>query len=168
MQGRSETYMPVVARNEARRVVACGTLVIEHKFIHACGQLAHIEDIVVCSSVRSQGLGRLLIQQLKHLAFKHGSYKITLDCDVENEPFYGKSDFACKGLQMCIYYRDDPAFTPSSPKYAHCKSLSQSNGQQRSLLSTGNRLLGGDAGDCKAACGGSHHSLPGSSTCSDL
>lgn len=119
MQTRSDTYMPIVMCDGTGRVVACGTLLIERKFIHDCGALAHIEDIVVSGEQRGKGLGRLLIQQLKHLAFAHGCYKITLDCDVKNEPFYEKSDFETKGLQMCIYYRDDPATTPTSPKY--CK-----------------------------------------------
>lgn len=110
--------MPVVIINETRnRVVACGTLLIERKFIHQCALLAHIEDIVVDGSERGRGLGRLMIAQLEHLAFKAGCYKITLDCDDKNQGFYGKSAFEKKGLQMCIYYRDDPATTPTSPKY---------------------------------------------------
>lgn len=118
MRLHDETYRPVVIIDETQqRVVACGTLLIERKFIHQCALLAHIEDIVVCQSQRGKGLGRLIVQQLKELAFQAGCYKITLDCDVSNEPFYGKVDFERKGLQMCIYYRDDPAITPTSPKY---------------------------------------------------
>lgn len=118
MDRRSDTYTPVVITDAAQRVVASGTLVTEHKFIHDCGMLAHIEDIVVCAEERGRGLGRLIIQQLKHLAHRQGCYKITLDCDVENEPFYSKTDFVSKGLQMCIYFRDNPATTPASPKYS--------------------------------------------------
>jgi glucosamine-phosphate N-acetyltransferase len=109
--------MPVVIRNDCDVVVACGTLMMERKFIHECGLLAHIEDIVVRSEERGTGLGKLLITQLRHLARRHGAYKITLDCDPENAPFYAKSSFETKGLQMCIYFRDDPATTPNSPKY---------------------------------------------------
>lgn len=117
MQRHSDTYMPIVIVDSNGLVAACGTLVVERKFIHQCGSLAHIEDIVVSGEKRGMGLGKVLIEQLKHLAFKQGCYKITLDCDVNNEPFYSKSDFETKGLQMCIYYRDDPATTPTSPKY---------------------------------------------------
>lgn len=118
--------MPIII--EARgKVVACGTLLIEHKFIHDCGKLGHIEDIVVDSEQRGLGLGRLLIQQLKHLAFAHGCYKITLDCDVKNELFYGKSEFETKGLQMCIYYRDDSLDMPLAPQ---CPRAGKSSGAQ--------------------------------------
>ena len=105
MQQRSDTYMPIVILH-GERVVACGTLVVEQKFIHNCGALGHIEDIVVASEQRGTGLGKLLIEQLKMLAFRHGCYKITLDCDAKNEVFYAKSGFETKGLQMCIYQRD--------------------------------------------------------------
>lgn len=117
MQRNSDTYMPIVILDGKKMVAACGTLMVERKFIHECGSLGHIEDIVVKNDQRGTGLGRLIIQQLKHLAFKHGCYKITLDCDLKNEAFYSKNDFETKGLQMCIYYRDDPATTPTSPKY---------------------------------------------------
>lgn len=100
-----ESYMPIVIETQGR-IVACGTLLIEYKFIHDCGKLGHIEDIVVASEQRGTGLGRLLIQQLTELAFAHGCYKITLDCDVKNETFYGKSSFVTKGLQMCIYHQE--------------------------------------------------------------
>ena len=103
-----ESYMPIVIETQGR-IVACGTLLIEYKFIHSCGKLGHIEDIVVAAEQRGTGLGRLLIQQLTELAFVHGCYKITLDCDVKNEAFYGKSSFATKGLQMCIYHQDTAA-----------------------------------------------------------
>lgn len=84
-------------------MVACGTLVVERKFIHNCGALAHIEDIVVSDELRGLGLGKLLIQQLVHLAIRAGCYKITLDCDPKNQEFYAKCGFQMKGFQMCIY-----------------------------------------------------------------
>lgn len=100
--------MPVVIRGPDQKIVACGTLMLERKFIHNCGILAHIEDIVVRSEERGMGLGKLLISQLSYLARHQGAYKITLDCDPENAPFYAKSSFEVKGLQMCVYFRDTP------------------------------------------------------------
>lgn len=79
---------------------------MERKFIHNCGTLGHIEDIVVSDKERGKGLGKLLIEQLKYLALELGAYKITLDCDRKNEEFYAKSNFVTKGLQMVIYAKD--------------------------------------------------------------
>lgn len=116
MQSRSETYMPIVVKNTEGRVVAAGTLVIEYKFIHQCGSVGHVEDIVVLQSERGRNLGRVLMSQLKHLSETNGSYKVILDCDVNNEPFYTKNGFEVKGTQMCKYVRDDPKTLASSPK----------------------------------------------------
>jgi glucosamine-phosphate N-acetyltransferase len=98
--------MPIVILDSTSKIVACGTLLIERKFIHNCGTLGHVEDIVVATEQRGTGLGKLLIEQLKYLALKHGCYKITLDCDAKNERFYAKTEFETKGLQMCIYKRE--------------------------------------------------------------
>ena len=106
MRTNGDTYMPIVISNERDRIVACGTLMMERKFIHNCGTLGHIEDIVVSDKERGKGLGKLLIEQLKYLALELGAYKITLDCDRKNEEFYAKSNFVTKGLQMVIYAKD--------------------------------------------------------------
>lgn len=105
MQKHSDTYMPIVIADGRNRIVACGTLVVERKFIRGCGQLGHIEDIVVSDDQRGRGLGKIVIQQLKEIALQQGCYKITLDCDVKNEQFYAKCGFETKGLQMVIYNR---------------------------------------------------------------
>lgn len=105
MQAHADTYMPLVITNDHTKIVACGTLVVERKFIRGCGKLGHIEDIVVCDDQRGHGLGKVMLQQLKDLAIREGCYKITLDCDVKNEIFYGKCGFETKGLQMVIYNR---------------------------------------------------------------
>ena len=48
--------------------MACGTLMVEHKFIHGGRGVGHIEDIVVDSSTRGSGLGKLMIS--RHLALR--------------------------------------------------------------------------------------------------
>ena len=48
--------------------MACGTLMVEHKFIHGGRSVGHIEDIVVDSSTRGSGLGKLMIS--RHLALR--------------------------------------------------------------------------------------------------
>ena len=41
----------------AARIVACATLVVEQKFIHSCGNVGHIEDVVVDDAQRGKRLG---------------------------------------------------------------------------------------------------------------
>lgn len=103
MSQNKDTYFPIVAIDGNGKVAACGTLLIEFKFIHDCGKLGHVEDIVVRSDLRGTGLGKVIIEELKEVALREGCYKITLDCDPNNENFYGKCNFVTKGLQMVIY-----------------------------------------------------------------
>jgi len=110
MQARPDTYQPIVISNADGWVVSCGTLLIERKFIRGLGSLGHVEDIVVAPSERGNGLGKLVIQQLQHLAQRSGCYKICLDCETRNEGFYEKCGFTKKGSQMAIYVTDQVAF----------------------------------------------------------
>ena len=46
------------------RIVGTASLMIEPKFIRSHGFTGHIEDVVVDSGCRGQGLGRILIERL--------------------------------------------------------------------------------------------------------
>ena len=48
----------VVEDRRSGMIVGAGTLFVEPKFIHGCGQTGHIEDIVVHEAARGLGLGR--------------------------------------------------------------------------------------------------------------
>lgn len=53
-------FVCVVAERAAeRRVVACASLVLEWKFIHAAGFRGRIEDVVVDAAMRGKRLGNL-------------------------------------------------------------------------------------------------------------
>lgn len=43
--------------DENRDIIASATLLVEHKFLHACGSVGHIEDVVVHDSQRGKKLG---------------------------------------------------------------------------------------------------------------
>ena len=94
----------VIIDTSSSKVVACATLAIELKFIHDCGSLGHIEDVVVSPEQRGRNLGRILVRQLAYLAMRLGCYKITLDSDLNNQGFYEKCGLEKKGLQMVKYY----------------------------------------------------------------
>ena len=40
------------------RIVGTATAAVERKFIHSCGKVAHIEDVVVDSTYRGKKLGQ--------------------------------------------------------------------------------------------------------------
>eukprot|EP00210_Caulerpa_lentillifera_P009523 g9081.t1 len=95
----------VIEDKENEKLVACGTLIFEYKFVHECGVAGHIEDVVVDSSYRDQHLGKTLIRRLVTLAEQEGCYKVILDCAEDNVGFYEKCGLTRKEIQMVKYFK---------------------------------------------------------------
>ncbi|SVC82143.1 uncharacterized protein METZ01_LOCUS334997, partial [marine metagenome] len=83
-----------VARNT---IVSMGTLIIETKFIHNCGKVGHIEDIVVDRNIRGKGLGKMIVNYLSKLSNDLGCYKCVLNCKNDFIEFYKKCNFNNNG-----------------------------------------------------------------------
>jgi GNAT superfamily N-acetyltransferase len=85
------------------KIVGTSTILLEAKFIHSLGKVAHIEDVVISSQYRGAGLGKLLINCLIDIANSKGCYKIILDCEDGNTQFYKRCGFTILGAQMGLY-----------------------------------------------------------------
>lgn len=84
------------------KIVAYGSIIIENKIR---GELAgHIEDIVVCKSVRNKGIGVELINELIEIGRNKGCYRVTLLCDEDLSSFYEKNGFVKNGIAMKKMY----------------------------------------------------------------
>ena len=75
------------------RIVGSTTIIIEPKFIHDGGNVAHIEDVVVSKEYQGKGIGEMLIKSLLDLAKDSNCYKTILDCSDEVKTFYEKIGF---------------------------------------------------------------------------
>ena len=96
-----QTYKIIVIYDvQQKRVIGCGSLILEKKFIRSLGVAGHIEDIVVKEGYRGKNLGLRLIEVLKLLAEDSKCYKVILDCSDKNVAFYQKCGFEKKGVQM--------------------------------------------------------------------
>lgn len=74
-------YILVIIDRATDQMVAHGTVVLEHKFIHGGSIAGHIEDIVVSPEERGRGLGLQLVKGLRDMATAElGCYKVILDC----------------------------------------------------------------------------------------
>jgi glucosamine-phosphate N-acetyltransferase len=103
-----ETYFPIVAANKTdKKIIAASTLFIERKFIHNCGSIGHIEDVVVSKDYRGTGLGKILITKLIKIAREMKCYKIILNCQEKNIPFYEKCGFTKKEVEMALYFNQE-------------------------------------------------------------
>jgi len=86
--GGGTYFVVVVEDTEQDRVVGAATLVVERKFIHQCGQVGRLEDVVVSDQYRGRQLGKLVVSVCSLLAFKLSCYKMTLNCQDKMIKFY--------------------------------------------------------------------------------
>lgn len=77
-------YTVAILTTSSDKIVALGTLLLEHKFIRDLGSVGHIEDIVVDPSVRGKSLGKRIIEALTGIGENVGAYKVILDCNKDN------------------------------------------------------------------------------------
>lgn len=96
VEGQSQIY---VVQNE-QRIIGCGTLLIEYKFIHKFSKVAHIEDVAINKEFQGLGIGSLLIEHLIKEAKLQGCYKVILDCNKSLIPFYSKCGFKPQDVHM--------------------------------------------------------------------
>lgn len=87
-----------------QKLVGTATLLLEDKFIHNCGKVGHIEDVVIDEQYRGKGLAKKLINHLTEYARIERCYKVILDCSDENVVVYEKCGYIRKGNQMAIYF----------------------------------------------------------------
>lgn len=99
---RAGTIIRVIERDNT--IIGTATLFLEDKFIHQCGRVGHIEDVVVHSQYRKLNYGRKLIEDLVQIAKDKGCYKVILNCSICNQPFYEKCGFTLKGIEMALYF----------------------------------------------------------------
>jgi glucosamine-phosphate N-acetyltransferase len=93
----------VIHDTDLNQIIGSATLLIEPKFIHACGRVGHIEDVVIRKNIHGGGFGKKLIDHLTKRAVLAGCYKVILDCSDKNVGFYEKCGFIAKGREMALY-----------------------------------------------------------------
>merc|ERR1712215_22162 len=102
-------YVVVIEDKTIGKVIGAATLVAEKKFIHSCGMVGRLEDVVVSDAYRGKQLGKLVVTVASLLATKLGCYKITLDCNDKMIKFYsslgyksedGNSNYMCIRIQQ--------------------------------------------------------------------
>lgn len=89
---------------QSNKMIGCGSIIIEPKFIHKCGSVAHIEDVCINPEYRGKGYGKKIIQLLVDISKVNNCYKVILDCNDENKSFYEKCGFNKTNNQMSIYF----------------------------------------------------------------
>jgi glucosamine-phosphate N-acetyltransferase len=65
----------VIEDTTKSKIIGCGTIFVERKFVHHNGLVGHIEDIVTHKDYRGKNLGWMVIETLKHIGEQTGCYK---------------------------------------------------------------------------------------------
>jgi len=105
MKNGNQTYFITVVEDTAlNKIIGATTLVVEKKFIHECGSVGRVEDVVVSNEYRGRQLGKLVVGVMQPLAKKLGCYKVTLNCTDGMVKYYsglgykmeeGNANFMC-------------------------------------------------------------------------
>ncbi len=82
------------------KLVGTASILIEQKFLHKGGKVAHIEDVAVHVDYQRKGIGTALVGYLVERAREAKCYKAILDCFEYLVPFYNKIGFKSFSVQM--------------------------------------------------------------------
>merc|ERR1711874_221376 len=105
LKAASGYFIIVVEDVAEEKVVGAATLLVERKFIHQCGQVGRVEDVVVSDEYRGRQLGKLLVSSCSLLAKRLNCYKVTLNCNDKMVKFYTSLGYSCEqgnANYMCI------------------------------------------------------------------
>lgn len=89
----------VAVKNDGE-IIGSNTLLVEQKFIHNGGKVAHIEDVVTKKGYEGMGIGTTLLNWSLRFARQMKCYKVILDCSEEYIQFYKKIGFKEHGTCM--------------------------------------------------------------------
>ena len=81
-----------------KEVVSYGSIIIETKI--RGGKKGHMEDVVTHVNFRKKKIGTKIINNLFEIAKKEGCYKVSLECNKYNIPFYKNCKFEISGIGM--------------------------------------------------------------------
>lgn len=96
---KSKIYVIIVDN----KIIGSGSIFIEPKFVHNLSSVGHIEDIVITKEYRKYGYGKILVEYLIEVGKLYNVYKIILNCNDYNIPFYNKCGFIKKDNGMALY-----------------------------------------------------------------
>lgn len=93
---------------ERKKIIATASLMIEQKFIHHCGRVGHIEDVIVDHQARGLGLGKKIVDHLVDICRINRCYKVILNCHQDNVQFYEKCGFNAHEIEMVKVLGQEP------------------------------------------------------------
>jgi len=82
-------------------IVGTIKIIIEKKFYNEKCYVGHIEDVIVDTTYRGQGYGKLLVDFADKICRENHCYKVLLYCSDHNVKFYEKCGYVIDGSNLC-------------------------------------------------------------------
>lgn len=89
-----------VAETEDGMIVGTTMLFVTQRFIHKGGRVGHLEDVATRKGFEGRGVGSALVRAAIEETRAKGCYKVILNCNDKNVPFYEKLGFRKKENEM--------------------------------------------------------------------
>jgi len=86
------------------QVIGTAKKLVERKFIHRGGRMAHIEEVVVHKDHQRRGIGTTLVRHLTEVARDLDCYKVVLNCFRHVAPFYGRIEYAEQDIGLRLTF----------------------------------------------------------------
>ena len=97
----NENHHIVVIEYESR-IIASGTLLIEHKMTYGGCKMGHIENILVDECMRGKKFGSMIVNYLTTIAKENNCYRIDLTCVPELKKFYKTNGFINENISFTM------------------------------------------------------------------
>jgi len=104
---KNPDYKIFVAVTDDEKIVGAIMLFLERKFIHECGIVGHIEDVVTHENFRRHGIASNLIRKAVKTAIDTECYKVILNCKENMVPFYEKFGFRKHEVEMRLQLKQE-------------------------------------------------------------
>ncbi len=89
---RNPDYYLCIASMD-NEIIATGTLLVQINLSHSGKPYGHVENVVTDTRFRGKGIGLEVVKSLLSEARKRNCYKVILNCELHNIPFYMKCGF---------------------------------------------------------------------------
>ena len=100
---KDNNYHNIFVIEDAGKIIASITILIELKIIRNLKNVCHIEDLVISKENRGKGISKKLLDYCIDYSKKENCYKIILNCNEKLIKFYEKFGFENKNKEMSLY-----------------------------------------------------------------
>lgn len=101
LKNNNNVKIIVIENIDEKKIIGSGTIFMFNKIHNNLNKMGFIQDVIIDEAYRKMGFGSMIVNKLIEMGHKN-CYKIILNCNINNIPFYEKNKFTKKGIEMEI------------------------------------------------------------------